>query len=206
MNHLPSKIKEEVIASYSQSLTQHGGGPEAAQWSPEGQNFRFLRLIGVGDLNGASILDLGCNIGDFYPFLKSRFRNIRYTGVDIVPATIELAQKKYGDAEFFCQDILDKPLGKKFDFVFISGLFNNECYQDSEAVHPILRAAFHRAQKGLAFNFLSNRANFFSKGLAYHDPVQMAGFCLSLSRQVQLFNHYERCDSAIYLYPEESPA
>lgn len=77
--------QDRIIKIYRQLLRQHGQGPAIGQWSPEGQTFRFKKLSEIGVLTGRAVLDIGCCLGDFYPFLKSIYGDLSYTGVDIVP-------------------------------------------------------------------------------------------------------------------------
>ena len=82
---MDAKSKQIIIENYRKLFLKHGSGPEVGQLSPEGQQFRFEKLIQIGDLRGCRVLDLGCGLGDLYPFLLKRFDKIDYTGIDIVP-------------------------------------------------------------------------------------------------------------------------
>ena len=64
------RSREKIVGNYQRLLEVHGEGPEATQNSPEGQLFRFERIAQVADLRGRSVLDLGCGLGDLYPFLR----------------------------------------------------------------------------------------------------------------------------------------
>ncbi len=96
--------KTKIIANYQQLLLEHGEGPAVGQQSAAGQRFRFEKLAQVGNLRGASVLDIGCGIGDLYPFLTSLYGEIAYTGVDIVPELVSHAARKY-PAPAFCAPI-----------------------------------------------------------------------------------------------------
>ena len=52
--------KAEITNRYRERLKQHGAGSQAlATGTPERQETRFGVLAGVGDLEGASVLDVG---------------------------------------------------------------------------------------------------------------------------------------------------
>src|SRR6185503_1230336 len=83
--------RQAIVDNYRRLLAVHGDGPAATQNSAEGQLFRFERIAQVADLRGRSVLDLGCGLGDLYPFLRKRFGALDYTGIDVVPEMVKKA-------------------------------------------------------------------------------------------------------------------
>ena len=53
-----------------------------------------------GELKNKRFLEVGCGLGHLYPLLQSKYGDIDYTGVDIVPELIEHAQETYPCAKF----------------------------------------------------------------------------------------------------------
>jgi SAM-dependent methyltransferase len=198
---MDEKSKQIITENYRNLFLKHGSGPEVGQWSTEGQLFRFEKLIQIGDLRGCRVLDLGCGLGDLYPFLLKRFDNIDYTGIDIVPDLVENAAKKYSNAKFFCQDILTIGIDGMFDYAFISGMFNNLIIDYSNFMKKVIAILFQHCSKGIAFNFISTYINHIDPGMAYYDPIDILDFCLkTLTTKATMHHHYERCDVAVYLY------
>ena len=197
--HNQSKLAEH----YAQLFRQHGDSPEAVQLNSEGQRFRFEKLVQIADLSGCSILDVGCGLGHLYPFIISKVGPVSYTGVDIVPDSIEFAARKYPAASFVCRDIIKHGLDAKFDYVLSSGVCNNNI-QDVDHTRfmlDLVTAAFAHCTKGLGFNFISTHVNFRDAEMAYHDPVVVLDYCIrNLSRKVVLSHHYERCDVSVFIY------
>lgn len=193
--------KQFLIDNYRTSLATHGAGARVGQQSAEGQRFRFEKLVEVGDLAGATVLDVGCNLGDLFAFLAQRFPTVRYTGIDIVPELIERARAAHPAAAFECRDLLTEPYGEKFDYVFISGTFNNSIPDSGEFLREMTAAAFDACRRALAFNFISTHVNFRDAEIAYHDPVEILAHCIArLSPRITLHHHYERCDVAVFVY------
>lgn len=196
-----TQSQQRIIENYRHLLSVHGPTPEAAQMSAEGQAFRFAKLMEIGDLRERSVLDLGCGIGEFYPFLKARVPDAGYTGLDIVPEMIACARSRFRDGAFLCRDILDQGLDGEFDYVFISAMFNNNLPGMTVFLEEMITTAFAKCRLGLAFNFLSDRVNFRGPAMAYHDPARVLTFCMDqLSPRVRMEHHYERCDVSVFVY------
>jgi SAM-dependent methyltransferase len=195
------ETQDILVESYRDSFFKHGRRPEALQWSEEGQLFRFRKLAEIADLTNHRVLDLGCGLGNLYPFLLERFGNVDYTGIDIVPEMVVAASASYPQAQFRCLDILSTDLDRNFDYVLISGLFNNAIPNCTDFLKEMVTIAFHHCSKGCGFNFTSTTVNFIDEGMAYHDPVDTFDFCLkNLTPRVTMSHHYERCDVAVFAY------
>lgn len=196
------RARQASIDNYRALYARYGRGPETAQASAEGQLFRFAKLGEVGDLAGQSVIDIGCGLGDLYPYLRTRFGTIDYLGIDVVPELVRGAALLYPDARFLCRDLLEGPLPERADWVLMSMLFNNALPHDAERfLREMVAAGFDLCRKGMAFNFISTYVNFRDSDLAYHDPVPILDFILrTLTPKVTLHHHYERCDVAFYLY------
>jgi SAM-dependent methyltransferase len=198
---MSARDKEMLIANYRGLFQKYGGAPEAAQMSADGQRFRFLKLMEIADLRNRRVLDLGCGIGDFYPFLIEKFDQLDYTGIDLVPEMVDFAAKKYPKARFLCRDISKDGLDESFDYVLASVVFNNAMPDCDAYMRELLTLAFKHCTLGLGFNFISSHVNFTDAELAYHDPAEVLDFCIRhLTRKVLMHHHYERADVAVFAY------
>jgi SAM-dependent methyltransferase len=192
---------EKIISFYRDLFHKYGSGPEASGGSAEGRRFRFSKLAEIGDLKSHRILDLGCGLGELYPFLTDRFGVIDYTGVDIVPETVAYAAKKYPQARFQCRDVRAEGIEGTFDYVLLNEVFNNEIPDGEAYMRELLNVAFRYCARGLGFNFVSTYVNYRDGDRAYHDPVEVLDFCLrALTRKVTMQHHYERCDVVVFAY------
>jgi SAM-dependent methyltransferase len=193
--------QEMLIANYRDLFQKHGDAAEAVQMSADGQRFRFHKLMEIGDLRNRRVLDLGCGIGDFYPFLVEKFGQLDYTGVDLVPEMVDFAARKYPDARFLCRDIVTAGLAERFDYVLASVVFNNAMPDADAYMRELLTHAFRHCTLGMGFNFISSHVNFADPEMAYHDPAEVLDFCIrNLTRKVILHHHYERADVAVFTY------
>jgi SAM-dependent methyltransferase len=195
------EAKSLIVKHYKELLAKHKSGPEVAQCSLEGQQFRFSKLMEIGDLRGKEVLDIGCGLGDLYPALIDRFQSIAYTGVDIVPELVREATIRHRSARFLCLDLLETKLVERFDYVLISGIFNNAMSDSESFMKDMLIRSFSLCRKAIGFNFISKYANSYHETMAYHDPIGIFEFAInSLSRKVQVHHHYQRCDVSFFVY------
>ena len=164
-----------MAAHYSSLAKRHGDSPRAAQWrGSQSQERRWEILFEIGDLSDAKILDFGCGTGAMYASLRRCFDFTgEYVGCDISEGMLKIARSKFPRVRFEALDIFADPPGEMFDYVFVSGAFNN----DHPDAHDFVRAAiprlFARARKGFAFNALSAYAANHVIELIYLDPVEL---------------------------------
>jgi SAM-dependent methyltransferase len=200
---MSSKARDFLIEKYSGLLKRHGNSPEGVGGSAESQRERHGKLLELGDMSRRSVLDVGCGLGALYPLLCERFGAVSYTGVDIVPASVEAAREAHPAARFLCLDLLREPFEESFDYVLLSGVFNYRVPGEPSLLEPLVSASFARARHALGFNFLSTWNNFSEPEMQYHDPAAVLDFCVrQLSRRIVLHHHYTRCDVAVFVYRE----
>jgi len=94
-------------------------------WSNASQRYRFRVLTEIAPLESATVLDYGCGKGDLYCYLLEAGYRGTYTGFDINPELLELARAKYPGVRFEQRDIEQASINEQFEYVLISGIFNN---------------------------------------------------------------------------------
>lgn len=181
---------EDLQSHYKNLFIRHGDSPEAVQYtSLESQERRFEFLVEIGDLNGKSILDFGCGTGQLYAYLQSRGIAVKYFGIEIVDEFITLCQSKYPSQHF---GKIDDFSGQTFDYVFVSGVFNNLTKNNQEFYQSTLKTLFEMTRLGLAFNMMSAYVDYQDPGLFYEYPENVFGFLKKeITPYVALRNDYE---------------
>jgi SAM-dependent methyltransferase len=86
---------------------------------------------------GTTVLEVGCGTGE----LLASMRPSRGVGVDISPAMVEIASKKYPDLEFRVMDAASEPFRESFDYVILSSLLGE--LEDIQAFLENLKGATH---------------------------------------------------------------
>lgn len=153
---------EHYLKPYREAVRAHGPNFKATLWSSrEAQQLRFDVLIDLVDMDDCVILDAGCATGDFAARLIEREVSFsRYVGIDAVAEIIEAARKRHlPRCEFRTADLVhDASMLAEVspDHVCISGTLNT---MDEDSARRLVESAFASARRGVAFNFLSNRAD-----------------------------------------------
>ena len=196
---------EKLIEFYNQNVKKHKDDIKSVAWgSKESQLKRFEILSQIADLEGQSVLDVGCGLGDFYGWLRNKYSDIRYTGIDITPSMIEIALKRFPGTKFKVQNILElKKVRPTYDYVFASGIFNRRIPRHKHFIKDTIIRMFDLSKQGIAFNIMSTKADFMKKNEYYADPSKMLNFCTNLSRRFVLRHDYMPHDFTVYVYKEQ---
>lgn len=172
----------------------------AVDWSAEGQRRRFEVLCEVGDLHGASVLDVGCGLAGLGDYLREQGLGVRYVGVDIVPEFVSRARDK--GHMVFAAEATELPFEERFDFVLASGLFYRRRHAPFRWMESVVRSMARYADRALAFNSLSGDWPDESDEWAVQPRalVEMLG---RLGRRWVVRHDYAPHDVTAYVYTDE---
>ena len=191
---------------YAPLLKEFGDQYRAVGWVTEHlQTIRFEVMSAVGDIRGASILDVGCGVGHYLDWLNANGFVGDYIGLEVQEPMVEIARKNHPKesfprASFEFGDFLNNPAEYEADYVVASGIFP---LADLELLRLTVEAMFDRARIGVAFNCLSaftprREPDHFM----FADPVEIFQFCTTLTK-VLLFRHdYLPQDFTVFLYKD----
>ncbi|MFA8434696.1 MAG: trans-aconitate 2-methyltransferase [Marinifilaceae bacterium] len=180
------------------------GTTRALGWKNDySQQMRYEVLAGVGDLNGCSVLDPGCGYGDLLAFLDERFRDVDYTGLELMPEFLEEAARRFaqrGDCHFYLGDFSRMEL-PRVDYVLASGAFGYKTGDMTYYYRSIDR--FYRAStKGLAFNMLDVAKFPDHPLLRGHDKEAVLTFCRTICGKVECREGYLEDDFTVFMYKD----
>lgn len=198
-------ISEKTKSDYRGRFKKYGVAPQALSWKQRGAaHQRFRQIWAEVDFAGKSVLDVGCGFGEMGKFLLKRYKEVDYTGVDIVPEFIAEARKLVPGGKFYEVDYFDKPLPEKFDVVIASGTLNSNVSDNMDYRKRAIKTMFEHAKTCLVFNMLGSHpqpANDPQSNIWYADSLEILSYCLSLTRRVILRHHYHPRDFTIFMYP-----
>lgn len=192
--------RSRLTKFYNNSLSAYGeNDPRGVHWqNSDNQQKRFQILSQIGDLNGKSVLDVGCGFGDLYGFLVREGKSTEYSGIDIVSEFISAARRKYPNANFEEKDIFD--IEKQYDYVLASGALSFKVENHHQYYEEMIRKMFEIAKIGIAFNMLDIKNHIDDAEFASYDSNEIASFCKTLTPKVEVITDYLPQDFTIYMY------
>ena len=183
-------MTKKIESHYRELLEKFGDSAEAAQYSSrEGQYRRFAALARIGDLRGKRVLDFGCGTGSLYDYLVSVNQTPAvYHGVDVVSEFFDIAREKIPNGQFYHPDALGQA---RFDYLFVSGVFNNRKRGNRKFWQETIRSLFAQCDIGVAFNMMSTYVDYQDRSLFYEDPCRVFAFVKKeISPYVSLCHDY----------------
>ena len=178
----------DIADHYRELLKRHGDGHAAAQYSSvESQELRYAPLLNIGDINNKKILDFGCGTGHLATYIKKLGVEVNYTGVDIVDDFFPLAKEKHPEHRFTFYEEIEE---ENFDFIFISGVFNNKIGNNRNFFISTIKNLFSKANSGIAFNLMSTYVDYQASDLWYTDPCEIFHEMKMITPYVNMINDY----------------
>ena len=195
-----SEYVDHLRSQYLPLLNEHGTTHRAVNWgSARGQQRRFEILMEALTKSPASILDVGCGVGELAAFLESRGYCGAYEGVDLLPEMIETAQRRFPQHRF-TQSIVDAPFNGVWELIVASGIM---AYCTFEQLKAMARSMYDACTVAVAFNVLSTWGPNQDDGDVYHDPLETLAECRKITPWVTLRHDYMPHDFTIYMYREQ---
>jgi SAM-dependent methyltransferase len=201
---LNDRDRATLLHYYNENLRRYGYDPRSLGWLEGTQPGRFDVLAGIGDLEGCSVLDVGCGFGDFYGYLCRRGIHVDYTGLDLNPGFVEIAKGRHPEADFIIADFEEAGIRRRFDWAFESGIFNLRVSGHEAYVRKVLEKMYDASRYGFAADFLSDRGP--RSAEMYHPRAdELLGFCRRLSGRVRLRRDYKPTEFCVYVYRDGQP-
>jgi SAM-dependent methyltransferase len=172
----------------------------------ESQRRRFAALSRVGDLDGASVLDVGAGLGDLFFHLRDRGLRCTYTAVELCEHLADAAEQRLaaqpGVTALIRGDLLGLDGERTHDYVVASGIFGLATPDTEARIRPSLERMFALCRRAVAVNFLSARAERQAARSQYVEPAAVLEEALRLTPAVVLRHDYLPNDFTIYMYRE----
>lgn len=193
------------VAGYFDALaTQHGYHFRTLDTGSEASQKRNYRIMSeVGDLQGKSILDIGCGLTQFYDYLTvERGLQVNYVGIDVSPEVVRLAQEYHPNRDIRLGDVLNSRLDGPYDYVFANGLFYID--HTSRFVQAFMKRAFQLCKMATCVCTISTYAPVKHTGESPIDPASFFRLSMRLTPHVVLRHDYAAHDFTTYLYQDSS--
>lgn len=197
MQTIKQLMSKKIYDLYKNLYLKHGFTAASVKArNKKQQSLRFKYLLDHLDIKkNDSLLDVGCGLGDLSEYLKKNKIRCSYLGVDFLEHFIESASKKYGNSSkinFLQLDIHQQQLPKTYDWVVLSGLFNDKDHNSDGLMLNLITKMFKASKKGIAFNSLTKYVDYEDKKLFYSNPDKVFKFCVKkLSKYVLINTNYQ---------------
>ncbi|MEN9558547.1 MAG: hypothetical protein RL141_916 [Candidatus Parcubacteria bacterium] len=177
-------INEATNERYDRRLQEKGPGAYALGWGKEQfQVKRFhhlLHAVGSDFFRGKKVADIGCGLGDLYPFLKKQQAAPRaYVGTDVNAEFVRLATQTFRRdrrATFQTRDVMLRPLGRGVAQTGVAlGVINFKQKNHEAYAKRFIQACYASVSDAVAINVISairNMAYAPESVIYYYDPAK----------------------------------
>jgi SAM-dependent methyltransferase len=188
-------MNSEIKEHYKKLFLQHGMDPKSVQWSDSITQTNRFKILSEIDANLKSVIDVGCGLGDFFTYLKKdKEFSGKYLGLDYLQEFVDACNEQFrseGNTAFQLFDLTTDEFPPAYDYIFLSGVFNNKIEQDEQFMYQSIEKMFKAALKGVSFNALSTYVDYQDDGLFYSNPLAVFDFCKkNITRKITLRHDY----------------
>ena len=192
---------------YQNNFKKFGVDPKSLLWKTRGAaHQRFRQFWAEIDFTNKKVLDIGCGFGEFGKFLLKRYKNVDYTGIDILPDFVAAAKREVPGGKFLVADYLKDEIDGEYDVVIGSGVLNsNKEGQNLEYRKNGIAKMFSLTSHVFAFNMLGGHPAQETKkdsNVWYADSLEILDYCMTLTNRVILRQNYHSKDFTIIMYKE----
>jgi len=196
----------EVADYYDNLVKKHGISYKSVNASSqEALDVRHKALAEVTDLEGKSILDVGCGQANIYTYLKDRVKGFTYTGIDVSGEMIRTARVIYPNLDLIHTDLCDFDTDRKWDIVLSQGIFYKlPTHNSTEKIAEIITRMIRLSNEVVAFMAISTMPYGESTEELRLDPLSTLGFLYRFTPYVQMRGDYRLGDIMFALFKEEN--
>lgn len=190
-------INLKVVANYyADKIINYGDTPKGVDWKDEkSQLLRFESFNSLfKDNKDFVVLDYGCGKGDYFFYLKKRFKKIHYFGVDISKEMVDFCKKKFFNEKDCSFSTKSSSIKKKVDYCVASGTFTvKHKFTKKDWCKYVLKEIdklYKKANKGIGFNLMTSYVDFKAKHLFYMSPKEILEVMIKKYRYVDIIHSY----------------
>ncbi len=192
--------KEHIRRHYEPRIGKDLPHHAVLDWaSADSQRARFETLVRCVPLEGKSLLDVGCGLGDLLGFLEGRGIRVQYTGVDLLEKMVEAARAAHPGFIFVQADIFQtNPFAPaSFDVAYCSGAFNLNLGNNHEFLPQAVWAMLTLAREHVVFNLLHSRAASQEQTYFYYHPDEVRRMLAKFPCAIEIVDDYLHNDFTV---------
>jgi len=199
-----------IVSHYEACFEKYGDSPKGVDWpnADDAQIRHSIMLDVIKNKNdNLTLLDFGCGLSHLYDYIKvQKYRNIKYSGLDISRKFINKSKQKYPQNTYYCYDILKNKLQlPKFDYIIANGVFtekqNLTFTEMFDYTKNMINKIFNHSKIGLSVNFMSHHVDWTREDL-FHLPFdKLANFLRNnISKNFTFRQDYGLYEYTTYIY------
>lgn len=208
MNSITQKMREH----YSNVFDKFGANIQGVDWGGENDEkklkLRYQKMLEVvkhTDMTDSiTILDVGCGYGGWLQYALEKGYSFRYTGIDVCENMIRYASSNNEKGSFICGDIFEYESEQKYDFVICNGIltqkFGISIKEMDEYARALIKRMWDFSVQGIVFNVMKSQVDFMNKNLYYKSPLEIMGYCMTLTDKFVIDCYYPLYEYSVYLY------
>lgn len=199
----------ELAQSYQELYSNYGYSPKSLGWDKGKQFLRFHQLTSDWEMQGTSILDVGCGFGDFNDYLHLLNVNLyNYVGIDLVEDFVREGKQRHStsNVNFVLNDFLEYDFGRKFDYTIASGTFNSKIdgVDGYDLIYKSMQRMYSLSEIAFSIDFISDKVDYCHEHNFNSSPEKILSFAYEFSRNVVLKNTYFPFEFSITIYTDDS--
>lgn len=205
-------VSKSFREHYEKTFQQYGPTSKGVDWgdNEDRQYLRYEKMLSVierGQTKVPTILDVGCGYGGLLKYAHMNKVALQYTGIDVAENMISWARKTFPKATFIVGDILEAEINQRFDYVVCNGILTQKLdvpgIMMDEFASKLIRRIFDLCLKGVAFNVMTTKVNYFSNNLYYRNPAELFSWCISeITSYVRIDHAYPLFEYTMYLFQD----
>lgn len=202
---MPSQVESYLSQTkkyWDKKASANLSGSEKVEWSPRAQRMRFESFLLAHQLNGKSILDIGCGTGDFLAHMRRRNIEARYVGFDLSPEMVRLCCEKYADVTFESGNFLEWDPQERFDYSISIGIHNVKIDGGREVLEQVTRRQFELSRIAAHVSLLTDRYQGFAPHIQAWRVEEIMELALDITPYVVVRHDYLPNDFSVTMYRE----
>lgn len=190
-------MSKKLYYLYKNLQKKHGNTVTSVKWrNKNSQELRFKILTEITKIDKKDrIIDVGSGLGDLLNYIRKKKIYGKYLGLDFLEEFVVYSNKKYSkdkNSNFKVFNILKNKFPKKYDWIILSGLFNDKHKYAKTDMLRVIKKMFKACNKGIIFNSLSKHVDYEDRTLFYTYPEKILLYCIkNLSKKVVLKTDYQ---------------
>lgn len=198
-----ANISHAQAQSYWDEKAKHSSNDhERVEQSQRTQKMRFEAFVTNHDLNGCSILDVGCGVGDLLKHIRRRGINCDYSGFDISPEMVKICRGKFPGVDFECGNFDNWNSRRQFDYTIAIGIHNIKLDGARETLERVTRKQFEMSKIAAHISLLTDRYSGYASHILAWRVEEVLSMALEITPYVVLRHDYLPNDFGITLYRE----